>query len=378
MTPTADTRLSRARTRLLLDSPWFGSLSMRLHITESACKTMQTDGTRLEYNPQFVESISEAELTGVVAHEVLHCALLHPYRIGSRKLPMWNKACDFAVNQMLLDQGFALPAGRLHDPQYQGMSAEQIYALLDRDQQDDQQGDDQGDEEQPGQVVAPQPGDEQDDGDGAPEPMSATDWQVAAEQATAIANKAGKLPGDCARAVKESRESETNWREILRRFVEQTVPSDYSWTMPNRRYIAAGLYLPGTVRENTPRLAVGIDTSGSISDQLLAVFSAELTQILHETRPEAIDVYYCDAEVRHAESFSPDDAEIKLSAHGGGTAFQPVLDRIADAGSEPAALIYFTDLDGPTPVEPSYPVLWVTTEATRAIAPFGETVRVAA
>jgi len=379
---TPDVRMSRARTRLLLDSPWFGSLSMRLDVQEAACKTMQTDGTRLSYNPQFVESLTDDQLVGVIAHEVMHCALLHPYRIAGRDLKTWNEATDFAINELLAEQGFTLPDNCLRDAQYKGMGADQIYALLDRKKQEQQQnGDGQDDQtggEQPGQVVAPQPGDENgEQGGDAAEEMTATDWQIATEQATAIAKKAGRLPGDVDRAVKSSRESETDWREILRRFVEQTVPSDYSWTQPNRRYIAAGIYLPGTVRENMPRLAIGIDTSGSIGARELNLFASELTQILHEARPEGVDVYYCDSAVCHAESFSPDDPEITLGAHGGGgTAFQPVFDRVAADGTEPAALIYFTDLEGPAPVEPGYPVLWVTTEASSLRGPFGETVRV--
>lgn len=379
----SEIRLSRARTRLLLDSPWFGSLSMRLHVAENPqCETMQTDGTRLQYNAQFVESLPDAQLTGLLAHEVMHCALLHPYRIAGRDLKLWNRACDFAINQLLIDQGFSLPEGLLLDPQYIGMGADQIYAILARDQkQEEEPGGDEGEGEgeQPGGVTAPQPGegDAEGEGEGAPEEMSATDWEVATEQATAIAQKAGRLPGDCDRAVKSSRESETNWREILRRFVEQTVPSDYSWTQPNRRYISAGIYLPGVVRENMPRLAIGIDTSGSIGQHELDLFASELTQILHEARPEAIDVYYCDTAVNRTETFSADDPEIKLNAcGGGGTLFQPVFDRIADGDEQPAALIYFTDLEGPAPVDPGYPVLWVTTEASSLRGPFGETVRV--
>jgi len=385
---TAAEKISTARTRLLLDSPWFGSLAMRLHVEQNdRAKTMQTDGTRLEFNPEFVDRMTEAELTGVIAHEVMHCALLHPYRIGSRTLKTWNQACDYAINTLLLGQGFTLPEGGLHDPQYDGMSAEQIYARLDRDQrqqqqqqsQSNQQNDgDQGEDEQPGQVVAPQPDQNAVDGT-SNEQMSVVDWQIATEQATAIAKKAGQLPGDADRAVKASRASETNWREILRRFVEQTVPCDYSWTQPNRRYIAGGVYLPGTVRENMPKLAVAIDTSGSIGSAELQLFARELTQILHEARPEAIDVIYCDFRVTRVESFSPDDSEITLGAHGGGgTAFQPVFDHFAAQGDAPAALIYFTDLEGPKPQQPEYPVLWVTTEASALSGPFGETVRVSA
>jgi len=373
-------KISHARTRLLLDSPWFGSLSMRLRIESSeSAKTMQTDGTRLQFNPAFVDQLPDAELTGVIAHEVMHCALRHPYRMGARKHELWNKACDYAINDLLIAQGFTLPANVLLDPQYSGMGAEQIYALLDKQQQEDGDNGEQ-DGEQPGQVVpAPQPGsgDGDEEGEGeSQEEMTETDWEIATEQATAIAKKAGRLPGEADRAVQASRASETNWREILRRFIENTVPCDYSWTQPNRRYISSGLYLPGTVRENMPRLAVAVDTSGSITPELLQIFAQELTQVLHDARPEGIDVMYCDTEVRHCESFSPDDPEVRLAAQGGGgTAFQPVFDHVANQQDAPAALIYFTDLEGPAPQQPEYPVLWITTESTAAQGFFGETVR---
>src|SRR5207244_3632167 len=103
-----------------------------------------------------------------------------------------------------------------------------------------------------------------------------------------------------------------------------TTPSDYSWTSPNRRYVAAGVYLPGTVKENTPRLALAIDTSGSIGQEMLDTFAAELSAIMLETRPAAIDVLYCDSRIQgDVETFTPDDGEITLTPRGGGgTRFQ--------------------------------------------------------
>jgi predicted metal-dependent peptidase len=412
----AANRVSIARTHLLLDQPWFGSLSMRLHVEEDpSVPTMATDGTVLKYNSEFVNSLRDKQLIGLIAHEVMHCALQHPYRLAGRDLKQWNIACDLAINPLLTQQGFELWDGALNEDRFKGMSAEQIYATRaqeardnpgqpepepqpgeistpsqpdpngdqDNDQDGDQDGDGEGegdDADQDGSGDANGEGDGegegQGDGSGKPQQMTAVDWQIATEQASAIAKKAGKMPGDVDRTVKSNRESETNWREILRRFVEQNVPSDYSWTNPNRRHVANGVYLPGMVKKNTPRFVVAVDTSRSIGQTELDICASELTSILHETRPESIDVIYCDWAVQHTESFSPDDPEIKLNAKGGGgTAFQPVFDYVAEQDEPPAALIYFTDLYGDNPTEPEYPVLWVTTEATRMQGPFGETVR---
>jgi predicted metal-dependent peptidase len=103
---TASEKLARARTQLLLNQPFFGTLCLRLKLAaEPRLPTMATDGQRILYNPGFVEKLSPAELEGVLAHEVLHCALAHQCRRGKRDLGLWNVACDYAVNPILLDNG---------------------------------------------------------------------------------------------------------------------------------------------------------------------------------------------------------------------------------------------------------------------------------
>jgi len=380
---TAGERLTRARSRLLLDQPWFGSLSLRLQVQEAPelTETMSTDGSRLVFNAAWVDERTDTELMALVAHEVLHCALLHPYRVGSRDLKLWNLASDFAINPMLVQQGFRLPDGMAIDPQYAGLSAETIYARLSRDGQQPPPGGTGGDKPpQPDFTKAPQPQQTdhaQSQGAAEPQPsaprMTATDWQIAAEQATTVARKAGKMEGGLERSVKDARRPAADWRAVTQRFVERLMPSDYSWTRPNRRFVAAGLYLPGVVRESIPRLVTAIDTSASIGQDLLDLFGGQMTAILHEVRPEVLEVVYCDSKVQSIESFTPDDPVVDLHPKGGGgTRFQPVFDALAD--DPPVAVIYFTDLEGPAPVEPDYPVLWVTTEAATRTAPFGETV----
>ena len=95
---TQSDRLTRARVHLLLDFPWFGSLAMRIKIVESTdgawCPTFQVDGTSMWYNPSFSAGLSDAELVGVMAHEIMHCAMLHPFRRNGRDGQEWNVACD--------------------------------------------------------------------------------------------------------------------------------------------------------------------------------------------------------------------------------------------------------------------------------------------
>src|ERR1700758_2569911 len=133
ITPTLGgaVRIQKARTALLLDHPFFGTLLVRLGAqARSSIATMATDGVSLYFNPKFVEGLSSAELIGTLAHEVMHPALQHHTRRGGRNPRRWNMACDYAINPMLVDAGLTLPKDVLLDNRLQGMSAERIYHRL--------------------------------------------------------------------------------------------------------------------------------------------------------------------------------------------------------------------------------------------------------
>src|SRR5579863_7344271 len=128
-------RIQKARTALLLDHPFFGSLLYRLKDRESrAVKTMATDGISLLWNPEFVETLTAATLAGTLAHEVMHPALHHHLRRSGRDPKRWNVACDYAINPLLVDAGLKLPEGVLLEDRFRGMSAEQIYNLLESEE----------------------------------------------------------------------------------------------------------------------------------------------------------------------------------------------------------------------------------------------------
>src|SRR5215469_13323832 len=134
---TIEQKLSRARTQLLLNQPFFGTLCLRLKlIPMPSFPTMATDGRRLAYNPAFVEKLTPAELEGVLAHEVMQCALAHHCRRGDRDTQLWNQAADYAVNPILNGNGITLPKDALIDPIFTDLAAEEIYARLLKQGQD--------------------------------------------------------------------------------------------------------------------------------------------------------------------------------------------------------------------------------------------------
>ena len=126
-------RVSRARIQLMLNNPYLASATARLkfrEVEESWCPTMATDGFNIFVNLKFVDTLTEDEVIGVMAHEVMHCVLGHNDRRKNREPEMWNVAVDYATNLILSDAGIVLPENALLDWQYRGMTAEDIYLEL--------------------------------------------------------------------------------------------------------------------------------------------------------------------------------------------------------------------------------------------------------
>jgi predicted metal-dependent peptidase len=384
--------------------PFFGTLLFRLGArARSSIATMATDGVSLYFNPEFVEDLSNAELIGTPAHEVMHPALQHHTRRGGRNPRRWNMACDYAINPMLVDAGLTLPKDVLLDNRFRGMSAERIYNLLEEEEQnqssssdaESQSQDDSADsgggsnssessssEENVNEPRAPRtPGGigqvldapEPENGEGDTVAEQARDWQIAVEQAENVAKLAGKLPAGVKRSLEAAKSARVDWRELLRRAWSETIPADYSWTRPNRRHLWNGLYLPGIVREGVGEICIAVDCSGSINARQLGLFEAEVRSILAGQQPRLVHVLYFDTEVQKAETYHA-GSPIKLTpAGGGGTDFRPCFRWLEERGITPQTLVLLTDLWGTFPSDvPPYPVLWASTG--NRDAPFGQVI----
>jgi predicted metal-dependent peptidase len=414
-------KLTRARTQLLLNQPFFGTLCLRLKLVSGTVPTMATDGKRIVYSPDFVSGLQPSELEAVLAHEVLHCALGHQCRRGARDPQLWNEAADLAVNPLLVANGFTLPPGALIDPAYDNLSAEEIYARLQR-----KGGGSSAPTEMPGpsargrgsenaqqpQGISPGQGDPDNqkptqspesaegnrsicnsprpcgfgevldaaDEDGGPasdaeKKRQQHEWSIAADQAIRSAEACGQAPANIDRPLVESRESRQDWRTILRDFIAARTPSDYCWNPPNRRYVGSGMYLPSVERSGLGRIVIAVDTSGSIGEEELEQFAGEISAIFDEAQPEKIHVVYCDAVVQSAQEFGPSEPVQLEPKGGGGTDFRPVFQWVEENRIDAVCLVYLTDLCCHAyPDPPDYPVLWVTD--SRRTAPFGEIVQI--
>lgn len=355
----------KARSRLILDNPFFGTLCLRLKVVEWEQETGATDGVHLFYNPKWFEKLTDMERIGFLAHEVLHVVFLHITRRNERDATKWNVACDYAINNYLVAEGFILPKGGLVDPQYNDMTAEAIYSMLP--EQSSKLLD-------PGKCggVMDHPGT-----DGTSGKTSAIEagLTVAIHQAAESAKAQGKLSGTMESVISDITDPKVDWKAVLARFLRANNKSDFTWVRPNRRFIARGMYLPSLHNPCLEEIVVAVDTSGSISDDELTQFTTETSYILHELAPERVQFLQCDTEVQNATEYTRESLPLKVTYEGrGGTRFRPVIDYVNENYPNAAALVYLTDLESDDfGNKPHYPVLWITTNQTNA--PFGEVIQ---
>lgn len=430
--------MTRARSALVLDHPFFGSLALRLKFKEDpSCRDLWTDGKTLGYNPVYAAALPEAKLIAAQAHEIMHLACGHHVRRKGRDETLWNRACDYAINGILTDAGFNLPEGFIAAAEYAERSADEIYGLLKLLQDDallggtaDGTGEDSGDD---GDGAAPEGGGEERGGNqsdkGAGEDQAGGDnnasassgkqaassdtsgenaeagektsftgevrdhpginglhndraakaaeqeADVALSQAVQRALNMGDLPAGFSRLVNGLLRPSLNWRELLHRFLENCATNDYSWSSPNRRYISQEIYLPSRRDPQIPHIALAVDSSGSVDQPALEAFCAELSSVL-DAYDTTLTVLFHDTKVYSSHTVTRADLPLRLVPQGGGgTDYRPVGEFIEETELQPTCLIWFTDLQCTRfPEEPLFPVLWVSSLNTDDKPPFGEVI----
>jgi predicted metal-dependent peptidase len=364
------TKLAKAKTALILEHPFVGTiaLSMPFEFDESI-KTAATNGKRIKFNPEFVDSLTDEEVKFLVAHECFHPMLEHNFRRGERQGKRWNMAADYVINKLLTDESIGrMPkVGLLDDNIYNAGhgTSEGIYNILP--EQDESGGSGAG---EPGGPL-----DDCEDGDGSPaeQQQQQAEWKVKVAQAAQAAKMMGKMTANMQRLVDEVLQPKVDWREVLQKFLVKARTDQRSFSRFNRRFIAQGLYLPSVSGEQMGEVCFAVDCSGSIDQKTVNQFAAEIKRVKEDLMPERIHVLYFDSEVSHVESYEQhDDLDIKPHG-GGGTDFAPVFEKIIELGINPVAVVFLTDLCcNSFGDQPDAPVLWVTTDPGKA--PFGDVV----
>ena len=415
----ADEELSRCIIKLLLKEPFFGHLLAGVvrHYGEqipTAGVSVQGGKIRLMVNPEFflTKLTKQPERVAVVKHETLHLMFKHVLRIEKgkekREPLLWNLAADLVVNQ-LIGKPWKLPESAITLDTFPDlgikpdMTADQyydaLYGLLKEMRKVDPSAcggggapggssSGQGDAKQHGYggksaeewkdqgIKAPKSAESlsrmgswhsdhslwgsEADGVGTSAARSTLDGLIARTADRVGVKNWGNLPGPLKQLIQaalDKRKPQVDWRRVVRIFSNSARRTRIASTV-RRASVRYGTF-PGIKVKRLQRLAVAVDTSGSISNEELSVFFAEIHAMWRAGAE--VHVFECDAAVQRIYLYR---GKLPNSVGGrGGTLFDPVFKVMRDNRMEIwDGCIYLTDGHAPAPqLGPPCKLLWVVT-----------------
>ena len=395
--------------RLLIEEPFFAALSRKIEKKENY--GIPTAGVRVNpesghfemaYNPDFFESLPDNQKAGVLKHEFYHLIFDH---VTSRKpegVPhvKWNIAADLAINSHLqgeLPEQCCMPGEGPFADLPLGESAEWYLANLPKDEESEgQQGDGEGGEGEPSDGEGDGSGGQDNNNDNGNGPSSSkpgnfddhSGWEEAAnseanqmakerlknaikeaaQEASQSAKGWGSVSGGVRKEIMKRLETKVDWRKVLRYFIKTSQRASKSSTVKriDKRYP----YIhPGKKVRRQAKIAIAIDQSGSVSDEMLAAFFAELNNLakLAEFTVVPFDTQVDESKVYVWKKGKSQKAERVLC---GGTCFEAPTDWANNNNVD--GLIILTDMEAPKPKACKAQRMWLT-DARGASRPYFQT-----
>ena len=394
--------ITQARFQLVIFFPFFGILALRLKLIEDegggGGRTMGvTVDKKLYYNPKFVDYMMEGKspeegirnVAIVLCHEIMHLVQRCHDRFplgGDHKV--WNIAADFAVNSALSKMQLCANKKTILDEVFphqvrdyaEGKSTEEMYFdLMNGDFQAPEMsciwekmlggggkergpGEEEGEEDQNGKGCS---GRDKRNGLGCSVgsgTKDATEQEIQdlienIQSAAAAAQSRGDLPGIIGEFLARLSKPTVTWKDHLRRMAVQTFRGNYTWNRPSRRSEALHIRLPA--RKPTAKGAtIILDTSGSISDEMLNQFLSETVGIMNACQCSWVDVYLHDVTCYLQETYTKETIT-KVQVKRGGTSHIDVFQKIEESKKKVGIAIAFTDLETCFPDKaPKFPVIW--------------------
>ena len=209
------------------------------------------------------------------------------------------------------------------------------------------------------------------------------------EDITRTATSAGNVPSSLKRALEKVKRAVIDWKSELAKYIDEAI-SKSKYTLPARRFLGSGKAQYGykKYKEDFENVVVAIDTSGSITRNMIEQFLGEVMNITQSYNPRKTIILYCDTQVYEPDILEPgDQPNFNKIAGGGGTYFWPpfkwVERNLLDEGEKPTVFIYFTDGEANFPSADDYEIsqyenrcIWVfitfNDEPYPSPQPFGE------
>ena len=364
--------------------PYFGMLASRLKDEpKEGLQGYASNGKRFLYDPEFMQRRTTEEIMFILTNCVMHHVLSHQQRQLGRKGGLWQLATDYAINNLLHENGLEIPRGANYNEAFEGMYAEEIYEALKEHYYGDMEDAFSGEDD-----IPPPPGmpggnaaDESDskgDNDAFSnlgtieeelDAQNESEWQYASSVAQEVAQRKSAMPSGMERLAKKIKAADVDWRFELYNAVNRHMRNNYAFMPPNKKHIWRGVALP-SLAGDTLSLCVAVDTSGSINASLLGAFMEEFKTIMTNFPAVKIELIIADAKVHAHYTFQGGEKLDFPLKGGGGTDYRPVFDYIEAELPMTTMLLYFTDGDGWFPrIPPPYEVLWALSRPAKV--PFG-------
>ena len=352
-------RITRILERWFISEPALFQMLCTHSIEENASMPcpVRSGARKVEYNPDFVNEMSDEALDQALRTEAIRILLKHPYQrkpdacsqqaiaVGSNLTIGDNY--QFGSLHMEQPGDYDLPSGR----EYEWYSR-RIQELLPPDADGDGNGAGDGSDARgqggDGDPRTDRLSDNADKNTALSELWDEDDLAVAMIDGIIESTKDwGSLAGNFAEQLKASAKARINWRNVLSGFRASILSSQRKLTRmrPNRR---TGFDNMGSIRRFDTRVLVAVDVSGSISSSDLSYFYGVVNSAFRYGFT-AVDVIQFDAGVRVVQSLKKVLRDVAVLGRGG-TSFQEPIDYANENGYD--GLVILTDGYAPQPVLP--------------------------
>ncbi len=363
-----------------LQEPAFFALLCQQQLEENAhmeCAFRCGQG-RIEYNPLILSHKNYAEVEQLMRVEMIRIYLKHPYE---RQPEGCSKEALSIGSDITIGDGYCMLHKEklpVHDPGYYHLPLGQYYEWYAKQIQGQKQ-DDEDNRQKNNEENQNKRGNRDSKNNSTSEYSKPEDkdksqlWredELQRQRINDLINRTtdwGTLPAEIVELIKASTKARINNRLIWEGFHSTILSSHRHLTRmrPNRR---TDFLHMGSTRQFDTHLLVAIDTSGSITDAMLADFYSAINRIFRYGVVK-IDVCQFDAELGPIEEMHHAQREVQIKGRGG-TSYQPLFELITEKPNDYDGLIILTDGQAPPPTRNGSmlkkgdkalhtPILWV-------------------
>ncbi|MBS5018319.1 MAG: hypothetical protein KHZ43_09740 [Eubacterium ventriosum] len=376
-------RLMLSKMRILCNNGFYGLLLMHMKYgLDAECGTAYTDGKVIRFDPKFLDELNDDELDFIMMHEILHVALKHCFRGRELEKELYNIACDIVVNSNILlsnnmdtrtitlrSDGEAMHLAPNGKEGYE-YTAEEVYNMLQKNLgMNNAKLQSNGKTKNTTNIIDNHTKWQQIEKNEELEELwigRLDEVSKTIEIRDSIINRE-TMPAFAQRRLKELKNAQTDWREILIDFLHEEVV-DYSFMPPDRRFDDCPFLLPDfNDKDIKPEnILFMIDTSASMKDDMVTAAYSEVKGAIEQFNGKLIGMLgFFDAVVIEPVPFeNEEEFEMIKAIGGGGTNFQIIFNYVKEYMTDnlPVSIIILTDGYAPFPKESEamgIPVIWL-------------------